>query len=237
MSLDPIKDVFIQFSRIKNDELVKWYHIKYNADKYVCSSKPCPTHKGLWRRQPAYLILHRKNNSQQDNRLTNIEYRCPNCYFQDFGPKLFTRVKKGVDMQRKRCANACGRVLPSGYTNSYCYGCQQKIKKYDSGPSISELVKLSSSLNKIDSDEDEDPDEMSERIAAMQAIYGLDLELEADMKRSGIALDTTSQTSQSTTNNIPKRHSTAKVSSRGAASDINVDMTGVLDALSDSDGE
>ena len=239
MSLDPVKDVFIQFSRIQDDELVKWHHINCNPSKYVCSGKSCPIRKGTWRRQPAYLILHRKNNIQRDNRLINIEYRCPNCYFQDFGPNIFNKVKKGVDTRRRTCQNECGRVLASNYSGNYCYGCQQKIKKYDTGPTISDLVKLTVALNKIDCDSDNSDDDvnMAENIAAMQSIYATDIEMEANMRRHGISTDSIAgytKTSTSSHNNHPSTLSTSsKNSQHSAAPDVNTDMSNILDDLDD----
>lgn len=239
MGLDPIKDVFIQFSRIHDDELVKWHHINCNPNKYICSSESCPTRKGAWRQQPAYLILHRKNNIQRDNRLTNIEYRCPNCYFQDFGPNVFNRVKKGIDTRRRTCANECGRVLTSTYSSRYCYGCQQKIKKYDTGPTVSDLVKLTMALNKVDSDDDDDdPEEMAEKIAAMQSIYSTDLEMEANMRRHGIATNAISGYNKTTsipTANHCSRISSSKLTNQTIAPDVNIDMTNILSDLDDLD--
>lgn len=229
--LDPVKEVFIQYSLINNDDLVKWYHLQHSPQRYICSSKGCPTHKGMWRRKPAYLILSRKNGNNRDNRLTNIEYRCPNCYFQDYGTEIFIKAKQGLEQRVRKCANDCGRTLSAAYNGTYCYGCRKRIEKYDmTAPTISQLVNISASLNY----EDLDDDERAEQVAMLQEIYNTDLEVEAVMKRNGMSASQIDSYKPSS-NKSKSRHHTSNNGNKSNAPDIDTDMTGVLDDLSDDD--
>lgn len=228
--LDPLKDVFIQYSQIKNDDLVKWYHLQQSPERYKCVSKSCPTHKGVWRRKPAYLILCRRNGNNRDNRPINIEYKCPNCYFQDYGVNLFTKAKNGLENTSRKCANDCGRTLASTYNGNYCYGCKKRIEKYDSGPTISQMVDLTASMNGQDMDEDE----RAEQIALLQEIYNTDLELEANLKRHGVKAEQIAGYNHSSSG-VSSRRSANNNVDKMADPSLDTDMSGVLDCLSDDE--
>lgn len=232
--LNPLKEVFIQYSRVENDDLVTWHHLQHAPDKYKCLGKGCPTHKGMWRRKPAYLLLCRRNGNPRDNRLTNIEYRCPNCYFQEYGPNLFVKAKKGVDRKIRKCANDCGRILTADYKSNYCYGCKKQMEKYETGPTISQMVDITASLNHLDLDDEE----RQERIAMLQEIYNTDLEVEATMRRHGIAAETIAGYKRSSVKagNNPRR-ANAIATDRAADPTLDTDMSGVLDNLSGTESE
>lgn len=230
-SYDPSKDVFIQYSQIHNDELIKWYHLQLCPAKYYCSSKACPTHKGIWRRKPAYLLLHRRNGNNRDNRLTNLEYICPNCYFQEFGATLFTKKKQYLDKKIRKCANDCGRTLTSTYNSDYCYGCRKKIEKYDGETTISQLINITSYLNNNELDDAE----KEEQAEILRTIYNTDIEVEANLRRNGISSNNIAGYSDISPSNRGQKapSKSSHDNHKSIAPDIDTDMSGVLDDLSE----
>lgn len=140
LAIRPDKDVFIQFSKIKNEELIKYFIIKYKVLDYKCLAKGCPSKNGIWRRNPMYLILIRKNNNQQDLRIANLSLICPNCYCQDKGPSAFQRLKSVIT----RTCKLCPRVLNQSSGNyEYCYLCNEKLKHMNDDIRISDVIKYS----------------------------------------------------------------------------------------------
>jgi hypothetical protein len=141
LAIRPDKEVFIQFSKVKNEELIKYFIIKYKVLEYKCLAKGCPSKNGIWRRNPMYLILIRKNNNQQDLRISNLTLTCPNCYCQDKGPSAFQRLKSVIT---RTCA-LCPRVLnqSNGGNYQYCYTCNEKLKHMNDDIRISDVIKYS----------------------------------------------------------------------------------------------
>lgn len=139
LAIRPDKEVFIQFSKVKNEELIKYFIIKYKVMEYKCLAKGCPSKNGIWRRNPIYLILIRKNNNQQDLRISNLTLICPNCYCQDKGPSAFQRLKSVIT---RTCA-LCPRVLnqSNGANYQYCYSCNEKLKHMNDDIRISDVIK------------------------------------------------------------------------------------------------
>ena len=120
-----INKIFVERSFVKNDELVKYHLFKNKLKEYQCEVEKCPTKNGLWRRQPCYLELVRKNCKSQDLRLGNLVLMCPNCYCQEKGPDNFKNVKKKIE---HKCVS-CGYVLRNKNKSGLCYVCTQKINK------------------------------------------------------------------------------------------------------------
>lgn len=140
LNIRPDKEIFIQFSKIKNEELIKYFIIKYKVLDYKCLAKGCPSKNGVWRRNPMYLILIRKNNNQQDLRIANLSLICPNCYCQDKGPSAFQRLKSVIT----RTCKLCPRVLNQSSGNyEYCYSCNEKLKHMNDDIRISDVIKYS----------------------------------------------------------------------------------------------
>ncbi len=136
LELNPVTDVFIKNSRIKNDELVKFYILKYKICDYNCSGKFCPMKSGIWRRRPAYLILNRKNNKATDLTIPNISLICPNCYVQDKGAELFNKFK---NQSESKCIG-CGYPVKKGY--ELCYVCTEKVRKISVLSSANDMAEL-----------------------------------------------------------------------------------------------
>lgn len=136
LELNPVTDVFIKNSRVKNDELVKYYILKYKICDYNCSGKLCPMKSGIWRRRPAYLILNRKNNKATDLTIPNISLICPNCYVQDKGAELFNKFK---NQSESKCVG-CGYPVKKGY--ELCYVCTEKVRKISVLSSANDMAEL-----------------------------------------------------------------------------------------------
>lgn len=136
LELNPVTDVFIKNSRIKSDELVKYYILKYKICDYNCSGKFCPMKAGIWRRRPAYLILNRKNNKATDLTIPNISLICPNCYVQDKGTELFNKFKS---QSESKCVG-CGYPVKKGY--ELCYVCTEKVRKVSVLSSANDMAEL-----------------------------------------------------------------------------------------------
>lgn len=136
LELNPVTDVFIKNSRIKNDDLVKYYILKYKICDYNCSGKFCPMKSGIWRRRPAYLILNRKNNKTTDLTIPNISLICPNCYVQDKGVEIFNKFK---NQSESKCVG-CGYPVKKGY--ELCYVCTEKVRKVSVLSSANDMAEL-----------------------------------------------------------------------------------------------
>ena len=74
VSLD---DIFCENSIVSKQQLRKRVK-KENLIEYKCQ---CGV-KGMWQGNPITLQLEHKNGNNSDNRLSNLEYLCPNCHSQ-----------------------------------------------------------------------------------------------------------------------------------------------------------
>ena len=144
LKLNPNNDIFKEESNIKDDEIIKRYIIHYKLKKYECEVEKCKV-KANWNGKRGFLYLKRKNNINNDLRITNLKFICPNCYFQDFGDELFLNVLKKTT---KICPN-CGKNPIKNKNFKFCYTCNQKIK-YGSKDlyklNLNDKMELSSSI-------------------------------------------------------------------------------------------
>ena len=122
--IDPLTQIFVEYSKFTNDELIKYHLVKHKIMEYKCSGISCPTKGGLWRRKPCFLILHRRNGLTRDLRINNLSLICPNCYCQDKGAQLFSQEKQKLT---KSCV-LCGYELNSKYKTDKCIKCNSNIK-------------------------------------------------------------------------------------------------------------
>jgi len=124
LSINPLTQIFIENSRITNNELIKYQAVKAGILDYKCYGKGCPTKDGNWRRRLGFLILVRNNNRDNDLRMTNLSFLCPNCYCQEKGVMAFEKLKKEIV---KTCT-FCGTVLDTKYNSDKCGRCAWQIK-------------------------------------------------------------------------------------------------------------
>ena len=104
-------------SKLKDND-IKVYLIEKNLiNNYcnICKMKP------VWRNKPLELILDRKNNIFDDNRLDNLRFLCPNCY-----------------CQLKKKSSIFFKATKDNIT--FCIDCGKKIKASTSGKNDKKCV-------------------------------------------------------------------------------------------------
>ena len=84
---------FFQDAQNKSRSHVKEYIIKHNLIKYECSNCGCDGH---WLNGVISLELHHINGINNDNRLENLTFLCPNCHAltENYGNKQIKYEKK-----------------------------------------------------------------------------------------------------------------------------------------------
>ena len=96
--------------------------------EYCCSNKKCKV-KLLWLDKPIQLILHRKNNIQNDLTSYNLELICGNCYLSLYGLDLFKKKEKEIIFKCEVCD------FPLVHFNNYrkkkgiCLACEKRVTK------------------------------------------------------------------------------------------------------------
>ena len=121
--LRPKQDIFIRNSKINNDNIIKKYLLHYKFKEYKCEVEKCKVTE-KWLGQTTYLYLVKKNSINNDLRLDNLIFMCPNCYVQKYGEKLFL---KSVNNNIKKC-KSCNKKIEKIY--DYCFNCKIKIDNY-----------------------------------------------------------------------------------------------------------
>jgi len=124
LAINPLTHIFIENSRVTNNELIKYQAVRTGIIDYKCYGKGCPTKDGNWRRRLGFLILVRNNNRDTDLRMTNLSLMCPNCYCQEKGAMAFEKMKKEI----VRTCTFCGTVLDTKYNSDKCGRCAWQIK-------------------------------------------------------------------------------------------------------------
>ena len=124
LAINPLTQIFIENSRVTNNELIKYQAVKAGILDYKCYGKGCPTKDGNWRRKLGFLILVRNNNRETDLRITNLSLLCPNCYCQEKGSQSFEKVKKEI----VRTCTFCNTPLDNKYNSDKCGRCAWQIK-------------------------------------------------------------------------------------------------------------
>jgi hypothetical protein len=124
LAINPLTQIFIENSRVSNNELIKYQAVRAGILDYKCYGKGCPTKDGNWRRRMGFLILVRNNNRESDLRMTNLSLLCPNCYCQEKGAMAFEKVKKEII---QTCV-FCSAPLDTKYNSNKCGRCAWQIK-------------------------------------------------------------------------------------------------------------
>jgi len=124
LAINPLTQIFVENSRVSNNELIKYQAVRTSILDYKCYGKGCPTKDGNWRRRIGFLILVRNNNRETDLRMTNLSFLCPNCYCQEKGAMAFEKIKKEI----VQTCTFCGTVLDTKYNSDKCGRCAWQIK-------------------------------------------------------------------------------------------------------------
>lgn len=133
--IDNIKDInniLCSNSSEKNTDII--IAILYKHGKYpykCCVCQNC----GLWNRKPLKLILSHKNGVENDMRISNLELKCPNCYYQSNANIFFDIVRKSI----RKC-KFCGVGLKATVKGNICGGCYYKVIDLSDNTDISTYI-------------------------------------------------------------------------------------------------
>lgn len=136
-----INKVLVNNSKYK-DNIIIAYLLQSKKKQYKCEVKKCSVQNN-WLDKPICLLLKRKNNKQSDAREANLEFNCPNCYYQNTNIKLIKKVEK---VNFPKC-DSCGFNL-SKFSDHYkniglCKICYSKLStKSEDSKSISVLYNI-----------------------------------------------------------------------------------------------
>ena len=119
----PENQIFITNSHVSRNTLRRYYKQK-TLDSYYCSI--CGQ-SSYWQNKELSLILDHINGINNDNRLENLRWVCPNCNQQL--PTTGSRNIKKKDKSEKHCVD-CGK--PIYYTAIRCVDCENERRKNNS---------------------------------------------------------------------------------------------------------
>ena len=116
-------NVFVENSTANQSTLRRWY-VKGEYTEYKCSI--C-NQEPVWNNKPLTLILDHINGVNNDDRLENLRWVCPNCNQQldTTGARNFKRIKHEV-------------VITSA--SKRCISCANKYKAYMSNSRIQSII-------------------------------------------------------------------------------------------------
>ena len=77
----PLNEILVDNSKYNNNYRLKIRLIKENMLEYKCSGKNC-VNIGIWLGKPLSLQLDHINGINNDNRIENLRFLCPNCHSQ-----------------------------------------------------------------------------------------------------------------------------------------------------------
>ena len=141
-----LNEILIENSQYTNRAVLKKRLIKEGLLEYKCKCG----NTGIWKRKKLSLQLEHKNGINNDNRLENLEFLCPNCHSQSktFAGKnnKCSIKKKRKKLQTKRINYcSCGAQIKN---RSYkCQKCHyENLRKIKIRPNYDELINLVSMI-------------------------------------------------------------------------------------------
>ena len=152
------KKILIKNSSFTNDIAVICLLLKHKLiTEYCCSTKKCKV-KNVWIDNPIQLILHRKNNIQNDLSSFNLELICGNCYLCMYGLDIFKKKEKEIIFKCQTCGFPLVKFNNPRKKKGICLSCEKKMSKvftenidakfytniqglYDNNPLLSEANK------------------------------------------------------------------------------------------------
>jgi len=121
------KKILIKNSHFTNDIQVICLLLKYKIiTDYCCSIKKCKV-KTLWLDKPIQLILHRKNNIENDLSSFNLELICGNCYLCMFGLDIFKKKEKEIVFKCNICNFPLVQFNNQRKKKGTCLACEKKM--------------------------------------------------------------------------------------------------------------
>ena len=131
------ENIFIQNSTASQATLRKWY-IKNNYSPYVCSI--CGQ-KPVWQGKELTLILDHKNGTNNDNRLENLRWVCPNCN-QQLETTGFKKMRVKNILDKKFYCIQCHQEITQKSSTGLCFTCANILRRTCERPSREELKKM-----------------------------------------------------------------------------------------------
>jgi len=137
----PLSEILVENSTYTNRSGLKKRLVKDGLLKYECSE--CGN-DGIWRNKKLSLHLEHKNGVNNDNRIDNLEFLCPNCHSQTetFAGRNNRCSKRSKTPKRPvPIQNYCSCGLPIKKRSTTCVKChrinQRKVTKL---PTYGELI-------------------------------------------------------------------------------------------------
>ena len=123
------KKILIKNSPFTSDIEVICLLLKYKIiTDYCCSVKKCKVNT-LWLDKPIQLILHRKNNIQNDLTSYNLELICGNCYLSLYGLDLFKKKEKEIIFKCEVCQFPLVNFNNHRKKKGICLACEKRVTK------------------------------------------------------------------------------------------------------------
>ena len=121
------KKILIKKSPFTNDIQVICLLLKHKIiTDYCCSVDKCKV-KNLWINNPIQLILHRKNNIQNDLSSFNLELICGNCYLSKYGLDIFKKKEKEIIFKCNICDFPLVKFNNTRKKKGICLSCEKKM--------------------------------------------------------------------------------------------------------------
>ena len=124
------RKILIKNSPFTNDTQVICLLLKYKViTDYCCSVKKCKV-KLVWNDCPIQLILHRKNNIQNDLTICNLELICGNCYLCMYGLDIFKKKEKEIILICNICNFPLVKFNNTRKKKGTCLACEKKMSRF-----------------------------------------------------------------------------------------------------------
>ena len=121
------KKILLKKSPFTNDIQVICLLLKHKIiSDYCCSIDKCKV-KNLWLDKPIQLILHRKNNIQNDLSSFNLELICGNCYLSMYGLDIFKKKEKEIIFKCETCGFPLVKFNNTRKKKGICLSCEKKM--------------------------------------------------------------------------------------------------------------
>ena len=123
------KRILIKNSPFTSDIQVICLLLKYKIiTEYGCSVNKCKVNT-LWLDKPIQLILHRKNNIQNDLTSYNLELICGNCYLSLYGLDIFKKKEKEIIFKCEVCQFPLVNFNNQRKKKGICLACEKRVTK------------------------------------------------------------------------------------------------------------
>ena len=105
--------------------LLKLGHFK----EYHCTTPKCKVGK-IWIENPIQLILNRKNNSQTDLSIINLELICANCFMIKCGLDIFIKKKADIILNCSICNFPLVKFKNGRKAKGLCLACEKQMSAF-----------------------------------------------------------------------------------------------------------